>query len=73
MQPRHDRADGRAHDLGDLLVGNPSTSAKYTAMPEVLRELLQGLLDLTVGQVLQAATSADFPPPGVCDSARASW
>ena len=53
VQPRHHGADGRAHDLGDLLVGEPLDVGEVDGHPEVLGQLLQRPLHLGVGQVLQ--------------------
>ena len=53
VQPRHHGADRRAHDLGDLLVGEALDVGEVDREPEVLGELLEGVLDVGVGQVLE--------------------
>ena len=53
VQPGHHRADRRVHDLGDLLVRETLDVGEVDRVAEVVGQLLQGVLDVAVGQVLE--------------------
>src|SRR4029077_2124900 len=53
VEAGHDRADGGAHDLGDLLVGVALDVGQVDGHPELFREVAQGPQDLRVGQPVQ--------------------
>ena len=62
VQPRHHGADRRAHDLGDLLVGEALDVGEVDREPELLGEPLQGVLDVGVGQVLERLDLGGLQP-----------
>ena len=64
MQPRHHGADRRAHDVGDLLVGEALDVGEVDRQPELLGQLLQGLLDVAVRQPVQRLGLGRAQPAG---------
>jgi hypothetical protein len=72
MQPRHHGTDRDVEDLGDLLVREPLHVGEEDREPEVLGQVLEGLLDLVVGEQIeelllgrQAAGRLERPEPTV--------
>ena len=53
VQARHHGADRRFHDVGDLLVGEPFDVGQVDRDPELLRQRLQGLPDVRIGQAFE--------------------
>ena len=66
VQPRHHRADRRAHDLRDLLVREALDVGEVHRDPEVLRQLLQGFLDVVVGQPVHRLDLGGAQPAARC-------
>ena len=53
VQPRHHRADRRAHDVGDLLVREALDVGEVDRHPEVVGQLLESGLHVVVGQPVE--------------------
>src|SRR4051794_39121993 len=53
VQPTHHRADGNVEDLGDLLVREPLDIGQQHRHPKLLRQRLDRLLHLGVGDVVE--------------------
>src|SRR5690242_11761382 len=53
MDATHHGADGNVEDLGDLLVGEALDVGEDHGHPELLRQRLEGLLDLVVGECIE--------------------
>src|SRR5829696_1248744 len=53
VQPGHHGADRRAHDLRDLLVGETRDVGRVDGQAEVLRQPLERVLDVGVGEMVE--------------------
>src|SRR5687767_5887815 len=71
MQSTHHGTDRDVEDLGDLLVGEALDVGQQDRHPEGLRQGLEGVLHLVVGEELEHRVLGALGDPGLVDAAEA--